>query len=121
MFTQRRAASPLPPNTRLLCRPTSYMLCSPLESSTPTLASIAGWRTGPDAETRSPDSGLGGRSQPKQRKPDQNKSPQRHPHLKVLRAYKNLLLLDRGSGPTLRGPWSLGRASLPQAHPREGV
>ena len=58
MFTRRRTASALPPYTRALGRPTSYMPCSPLKSSTPTLASIAGWRTGPDAETRSLDSGL---------------------------------------------------------------
>ena len=81
MFTRRRTASALPPYTRALGRPTSYMPCSPLKSSTPTLASIAGWRTGPDAETRSPDSGLGGRSQHQERKPNKNYSPQRPPPL----------------------------------------
>ena len=79
MFTRRRTASALPPYTRALGRPTSYMPCSPLKSSTPTLASIAGWRTGPDAETRSLDSGLGGRSQHKQKKPSKHFSPQRPP------------------------------------------
>ena len=73
MFTGRRPASPLPPYTLALCRPTSYMPCSPLTSRTPTLASIDGWRTGSDAETRSPDSGLGGR------KPTQGKETQRKP------------------------------------------
>ena len=81
MFTRRRTASALPPYTRALGRPTSYMPCSPLKSSTPTLASIAGWRTGPDAETRSPDSGLWGRSQHNERKPSNNNSHQRPPPL----------------------------------------
>ena len=121
MFTRRRPASPLPPYTRALCGPTSYMHCSPLKSSTLTLASIAGWRTGPDAGTRSPDSGLGGRCQHKGTKPNNNYSPQRPPPLKVLGAYKKLLLLKRGSWPKLRGPWSLGCASLPQPRRREGV
>jgi len=51
----------------------------PLKSSTPTLASTAAWQTGPDAETRSPDGGLGSRSQHKQREPNKNNSPQRPP------------------------------------------
>ena len=81
MFTGRRPASPLPPYTLALCRPTSYMPCSPLKSSTLTLASIAGWPTGPDAGTRSPDSGLGGRRQHQERKPNKNYSPQKPPPL----------------------------------------
>ena len=34
---------------------------------------------------------------------------------------QKLLLLKRGSWPKLRGPWSLGCASLPQPRRREGV
>ena len=104
MFTRRRTASALPPYTRALGRPTSYMPCSPLKSSTPTLASIAGWRTGPDAGTRSPDSGLGGRCQHKETKPNNNYSPQRPPPLKVLGAYKNCCCSKEAAGPSCGGP-----------------
>ena len=104
MFTGRCPASPLPPYTLALCRPTSYMPCSPLKSSTLTLASIAGWPTGPDAETRSPDSGLGARSQHKQRKPNKKQCTPEAPPLKALRAYEKLLLLIEAAGPRCGGP-----------------
>ena len=96
----------------LLCPPTPgrsadlHLTClaPPLKSSALTLASIAGWRTGPDAGTRSPDSGLGGRCQHKETKPNNNYSPQRPPPLKVLGAYKNCCCSKEAAGPSCGGP-----------------